>query len=347
MVRRLILSLAILLAMTGPALGDPPAEGVIHTNPDWVQRPTAESMIAVYPANQLATEHGGRVVLVCIVTVQGALRACRVSSETPAGAGFGAAALALVPQFSFRPATTGGQAVEAEVGIPIVWPRQDHYPRPDEPGPVLVSNAPWIRAPSFADIAAAVPPRARTASDPGRVVLGCTFRTDGTVRDCRIVTELPHGAGYGAAALSLTRHFQISLQALPANVRLADAAVMIPVTFPVGAATGSPPPVNHPRWLAAPTGEQAFAAYPAAALAAGASGRGVAACTVDEHGALTHCAIEAETPPGQGFGAAVVSLTPLFRMTLWTEDGLPTAGAPVRIPITLHPPEPDPPAPSH
>lgn len=344
--RTLLLGSAIAAVIGGSATGDPAQS---DRNPDWVSRPTRESLLAVWPSDQLASEHGGHATLSCTVTVQGVLRACRVAEETPPGAGFGAAALALVPQLFFRPAMHNGQLIEATVRIPITWPRLPHQiigPLPEEPLPPLVSRPPWIRAPTFAELAAAAPLRARGGDTPGHVVLGCGFHADGTLSSCRVATEAPLGQGYGDAALRLAGHFQMRNAPLPPHFSLMTATVMVPITFPAGVTTGSPPVIGHPRWIAAPTGEQAFAAYPAAALAAGTSGRGVAACTVDEHGALTHCAVEAETPPGQGFGAAVVSLTPRFQMTLWTEEGLPTAGAQVRIPITFHPPEPDPPVPA-
>ena len=41
-------------------------------------------------------------------------------------------------------------------------------------------------------------------ADPvrGRVRLECEVRTDGRLEDCRILSETPEGAGFGAAALS-------------------------------------------------------------------------------------------------------------------------------------------------
>jgi TonB family protein len=66
------------------------------------------------------TKPKGHVVMRCTVTAEGQLSDCSIVSETPAGLGYGAAALKLSDQFKMRPYTRDGQSVGgATVTIPM------------------------------------------------------------------------------------------------------------------------------------------------------------------------------------------------------------------------------------
>jgi protein TonB len=102
---------------TGP--GEITAPAVIR-NPAWLSKPTAAQMERVYPHRAAEDGIGGRVELRCAVTVGGTLTGCAVASETPAGAGFGAAAMKLTKYFRMSPRTVDGRPVEgALVNIPL------------------------------------------------------------------------------------------------------------------------------------------------------------------------------------------------------------------------------------
>ncbi len=309
----------------------------------WLREPTPEQLYAVLPANDAAIRGGGSVLLRCIVTVQGALRACLVDEEDPEGMGWGAAALALAPQLVMRPGTTGGQPVESETRIPIRWQGCVWC---EANGSAVLGNVRWSAAPTYAQMQAVFPERARAAHVGGRVSVECAFERDGTVSHCSTVRVEPSGMGFGEAAMSLARHFRTEPPAaLPGGRRFAGSHVVLTFNFPAEAAGPNAAPVlGRPRWTRLPSGEDALASYPSAALAAGVTGQVILLCVIGSDGGLSDCRVESETPTGQGFGASALGLAPQFRMTLWTEDGLPTVGSRVRFPLSYALPADTPPA---
>jgi len=89
-------------------------------DPRWLSRPSTEEMNREYPERALSLDRTGFVELQCSVTLTGALAGCQVTTETPQGYGFGAAALRLSKRFRMSPRTEDRQPVDgAIVHIPI------------------------------------------------------------------------------------------------------------------------------------------------------------------------------------------------------------------------------------
>lgn len=87
--------------------------------PRWTATPTAAEMQALVP-KQEGGPNEVRVVLVCTVVAGGALDACRIDREEPAGQGFGAAVLALAPKFrADLLSAEGTPTVGAQVRLPV------------------------------------------------------------------------------------------------------------------------------------------------------------------------------------------------------------------------------------
>jgi TonB family protein len=90
-------------------------------DPRWRRLATSEEIAAVYPAEAKKQGVEGRVFMACNVTRSGAVVDCKITSETPIGSGFGAAALKLAPKFRLTPKIRGGKAVPTTINIPVSW----------------------------------------------------------------------------------------------------------------------------------------------------------------------------------------------------------------------------------
>lgn len=98
----------------------PAAEPVVVA-PHWVRRPAGEDLARVYPIPAQRANMAGRAVMSCSVTAAGLLTNCVAASESPAGQGFGEAALKLAPLFAMS-SDVGGQSVAGgTVRIPIIF----------------------------------------------------------------------------------------------------------------------------------------------------------------------------------------------------------------------------------
>jgi hypothetical protein len=309
--------------------------------PSWLKKPTAQDLLGVWPSAALKSGEGGKAVIECIVTLQGALRACTPIWETPPGAGFGAAGVTLSAQFLMKPGTHNGQPAEATVKIPINWAGTVRGSGSRVKQPIgrnldtdkVVSSIRWIQAPSFSDVLAAYPEKARAEKTNGRATLDCSFTRTGTLTHCNVLQETPGLFGFGAAARRLAPKF-VGPITDGKGASLYGARVQLPFVFAAESLSATSPVIGRPQWAAIPSGDELMAAYPSDAAKAGVlKARVVLSCQVIADGALSGCAVASEDPVGHGIGKATLALSPTFRLGIWTPEGLPSIGGTVRVPI--------------
>lgn len=328
--RRVLLA----IAMAGLAGAVAAQTAPIITNPGWLRKPTPEEMMAVWPAEAARKGVSGKAVISCSVNVTGALQGCTVVSEDPVGSGFGQAALLLAGSFKMKPRMVDGKPeAGATVKIPINFVSMGPFGG-GKTTPAL-SQPVWIKAPGFADMAAAWPKGAGDLQE-GAATLRCSVSSTGGLRNCQRYNELPRGKGFGAAAMGMVDRFELKVSEADLK-QVKGGLINVPFRFLNPASPDSAARrVAKPRWIVQVRQDQVLALYPNIAADAGVrSGQGVADCLVAADGKLTDCKVAREKPEALGFGAAAVSVAGVMQMNPWTDEGRPVDGARIRLPISF------------
>lgn len=306
----------------------------IDTAPGWIKRPTPDDLLAVFPTAALKRGIDGEAIINCVLTVQGALKDCVTIDESPAGYGFGGAAVALTPQFLMKPALKDGAPVEATMTIPIKFKTfgGGMILRGKKVAP---ANMAWQEAPSFSDVVAAYPEKARAERKAGRATLSCDMSREGRLKGCDVATVSPRGYGFEAAAKSLARQFALAVPTEEDRKATREIVVHMPFTFDPAMLEDAKPVVGKPSWAAIPPGDRLRAAF--ADLKLTQTARVTLRCVVQPAGFVADCEVVSEDPAGSGVGAAALTLAPSFRLSTWTTEGLPVVGGAVSIPLRYEP----------
>ena len=212
---------------------------------------------SVWPADAFRDRISGHVVLRCDVDRYGLAETCDVADESPAGKGFGQAALELRTTLKLKPAVGADGPVDAVMNIAIEFKAPDpQFIVLDTPGgavegcgqlkppcpewhvignplprrPVtLLDNPVWIRTVSYAELMRAYP--AKAGDIDGYAVAHCHVKANGDLEGCEVIKEDPEKRGFGDAALALAPKFKVSPDWTTAPHR-GDLWVDIPFRFP-------------------------------------------------------------------------------------------------------------------
>jgi TonB family protein len=302
--------------------------------------PDDATMTRLYPVKARAKGVDGNVVLDCIATIEGGLRACTVKSEHPADLNFGGAALVLARELVVKPEIRNGKPVEVKVEIPI------HFTGPgthvgsmiagsaNQVGvPTMLGRVPFTQTPTYADVAAVYPAKNKAKNLSGKGTMRCVVGAEGKISSCSVQSEVPAGSDFGNAALKLADKFRAPARG-PAGKDTQHDFIIISVVFPEGMGDGSALFISKPVWETTPQGQAFAAAFGPKAQAAGLTeGHAVLTCTISATGALTDCGVKSETPAGAGFGDAALQVSRSFQMRPWTPEGQAMVGRKINLPL--------------
>jgi protein TonB len=102
----------------------------------------------------------------------------------------------------------------------------------------------------------------------------------------------------------------------------------------------NPPPapvaavITDPHWIKRPNGRDFERYYPSRALEREKEGKVVLNCVVQANGSIS-CSVSEESPEGWGFGDAAIKISRSFQMSPRLENGQPTEGGRVSVPIVF------------
>jgi TonB family protein len=312
------------------------------TPPDWLQKPTLEEIWLVWPRKAASLGLSGAATITCVVNIQGLLQACAVADESPAGYGFGEAAVALAPTFLMTPATRNGRPVEAEVSIPVGFPTENGAAL-RLPNALVVRTPAWSKTPSVADILRQMDKKVGDKFADGKIIFLCTLnKASGKLSSCKLANASPGMDQFRTVANALIAGFEADPKQL-ADVRAwlgptqTDAKVILPFSFPDMAS-----PAWRQRYVSNMLWTRPFGAapgrpsFPDAAVKAGLkSGSAMVDCLIGADGSMSQCRVVSESTPGVGLGETATAIAEASRTNPWNDDGLPTEGARVLLPIQM------------
>jgi TonB family protein len=214
------------------------------------------------------------------------------------------------------------------------------------PTPATTPAHPSPPAPAAPDPSMAFyPAAARAAGVEGQVIIHCGRNAHLKLQGCTLVSEIPVGQGFGAAALAMA-----AANAPNPKVNTDDPYVTKPsdiqIHFSLHPPTVDPDlsqvahMVSPAKLLSQPTRDQITAAYPARALADKVEGAAELICMVGADGLLSDCKVERERPSDYGFGAAALDLVKDYKVQPRALDGQPIRSeVAFGVPFTLIDPD--------
>jgi len=91
----------------------------------------------------------------------------------------------------------------------IEQPKPPAPPPPEPPRASVITQPDWVRRPSGEDLERYYPERAQRMEVEGRASISCTVDARGTLQNCSVASETPSDAGFGDAALRMSKLFKM------------------------------------------------------------------------------------------------------------------------------------------
>ncbi|HZZ33423.1 MAG TPA: TonB family protein [Phenylobacterium sp.] len=260
----------------------------------------------------------------------------------------------------------GDSDLEPEQARKLAGPNGDYLCKPDANRELhhcrITHGTPWARVATVADVMREYPPQARKSGLTADVLVKCaTNRDSNQFEGCAAVTvESPSDRSlspssrkaFGDAAIRVLGTYRLKNGGvapdftLPSpgyyTIRFSEHPLMPGGPKPEQVTTRAPKElpipaeakvVTSPNWAETPAPADFARAYPAKADQDALGGMVTLDCLFAADGRLTACRVASETPPEDGFGAAALKVSSLFRAKLTSLDGTAVAGGRVRIPI--------------
>ena len=187
------------------------------------------AIVAMYPAKAKAAGVEGSAVLVCGNTQHAALKDCVLSRETPAGYGFGDAALAIARmsrenmKVDWRSDRRDPVTFTFRLNPPAISPNTLSPPH-------MITSPEVVGQASIEEVLAAYPNRAMDRRVSGQAVLDCGVGLDGRLSACSVADERPGGYGFGKAALTLAPRYRLTPLLFDGEPQ-AGARLKVPFSF--------------------------------------------------------------------------------------------------------------------
>ncbi len=169
----------------------------------WTAAPTTAEVEAAYPAG---LSGDARIIFDCTITTTGGLSGCKPLAKDPDNRRFVDAARQLLPLFRAPLQAQGGASL---AGAHVMLPVQLLDPAIRDREPPITQQPVWRALPGPGEIV--YPAAARSAGiESGKATVDCMVGAQGVLEDCRAVTEVPTGAGFGEAALKAADFFAVN-----------------------------------------------------------------------------------------------------------------------------------------
>lgn len=158
-----VLALVTVLLPSVAAPADPPPREEVQ----WVERPSPADLERLAPADARQSRTEGRATLECMVMRSGRLQSCAIKSETPAGMGFGAAALRAVPLYRLIAKSSNVDVEGSQIAFTVRFSFADPT---TAAAPTTAQTLPAAPAARPAAPASGLPPEIARLTPPGRLM---------------------------------------------------------------------------------------------------------------------------------------------------------------------------------